>query len=162
MSRIILGIDPGFAILGWGIIESKDGSRNIENVQWGAILTKSGEPIEERIFKVYQELKTIIDLYKPNEIVMEKVFFNNNAKTIIGVAQIQGIVFLLSAIMNLPIFQYTPLQAKSALTGYGVANKQQVQNMLKLVLKLEDFPRPDDAADAVALAFCHLQTKKYL
>ena len=162
MSRIILGIDPGFAILGWGIIESNGGGRRIENVQWGAILTKSGEPIENRLLKIYQELKVIIDLYNPNEIALEKVFFNNNAKTIIGVAQVQGLVFLLSAIMDIPIFQYTPLQAKNALTGYGVANKQQVQNMLKLILKLEDFPRPDDAADAVALAFCHLQTRKYL
>ena len=161
MSKVILGIDPGFAILGWGIINSLNRD-NINSVEWGAISTKSSINIEARLFKIYNDLVDVIDKYKPDEIAIEKVFFNNNAKTAITVGQAQGVVFLLSAMRNIPIFQYTPLQVKSGLTGYGVADKKQVQNMLKLVLKLDTIPKPDDAADGVAIALCHLQTNRFL
>ena len=156
MSKI-LGIDPGFAILGWGIVEEKDA----KNVQWGAIKTKSTDKIEDRLYIIYNGLIDLVNLYKPTEIAMEKVFFNNNAKTVIRVGQVQGIILLISAMKGIPIYEYTPLQVKNALTGYGTADKKQIQNMLKLLLKLDDVPRPDDAADGVALALCHLQTHRF-
>ena len=156
MSKI-LGIDPGFAILGWGIVDSGD----TNNVQWGAIKTKSTDKIENRLHIIYNGLIDLVNLYKPSEITMEKVFFNNNAKTVIRVGQVQGIILLISAMKDIPIYEYTPLQVKNALTGYGAADKKQIQNMLKLLLKLDDVPRPDDAADGVALALCHLQTHRF-
>ena len=159
MSKI-LGIDPGFAILGWGIVESSS-NKTTCNVEWGVIKTHLDNKIEDRIYMIYEGLLDLLNLYKPTEIAMEKVFFNNNAKTAIRVSQVQGVIILLSVIKKIPIFEYTPLQVKSALTGYGVADKKQVQNMLKLLLKLDDVPRPDDAADGVAIAMCHLQTHKF-
>jgi crossover junction endodeoxyribonuclease RuvC len=161
IKRTIIGVDPGFAILGWGIIQGVDASK-VDNVEWGAITTKAHDNIEERLLKIYNELNEIIDLYKPQEISLEKVFFNSNAKTVISVGQSQGIVLLIAAQRNIPIYQYTPLQVKSALTGYGVADKKQIQNMLKLLLRLSDVPKPDDAADGVALALCHMQTQRGL
>ncbi len=161
VKRTIIGVDPGFAILGWGIITGHDINK-IDNVEWGAITTKSVDSIEERLLKIYNELNEIIDYYKPQEISLEKVFFNSNAKTVISVGQSQGIVLLIAAQRNISISQYTPLQVKSALTGYGKAPKKQIQNMLKLLLHLEDVPRPDDAADGVALALCHMQTQMSL
>lgn len=157
---IVLGIDPGFAILGWGIVESLD-KENKEKVFWGAIKTKAQSNIEDRLHIIYDGVVDLVKLYKPQEIAMEKVFFNNNAKTAIRVGQVQGVILLISSMYSIPIFEYTPLQVKSALTGYGVADKKQVQNMLKLLLKLDDVPHPDDAADGIALALCHLQTHRF-
>ena len=157
---IVLGIDPGFAILGWGIVESLD-KENKEKVFWGAIKTEAQSNIEDRLHIIYDGVVDLVKLYKPQEIAMEKVFFNNNAKTAIRVGQVQGVILLISSMYSIPIFEYTPLQVKSALTGYGVADKKQVQNMLKLLLKLDDVPHPDDAADGIALALCHLQTHRF-
>jgi crossover junction endodeoxyribonuclease RuvC len=160
MSKKILGVDPGFAILGWGFIEGV-GISNVNTVEWGAITTSSKEKIEDRLLLIYKELSNIVSLFKPDEIALEKLFFNTNSKTVISVGQSQGIVLLIAALNKIPIYQYTPLQVKNSLTGYGVANKKQIQNMLKLVLKLDDIPKPDDAADGIALALCHLQTNIY-
>ena len=161
MSKKILGIDPGFAILGWGFIEGEGISR-VDKVEWGAITTSPKETIDKRLLVIYNELSNIIKMYDPDEISLEKLFFNTNSKTVISVGQSQGIALVLAALNNKPIYQYTPLQVKNSLTGYGVSNKKQIQNMLKLVLKLDEIPKPDDAADGIALALCHLQTNRYI
>lgn len=154
----ILGLDPGTAICGWGIIEKEKNSLSL--FKSGCILTKSNLSLTDRLFKIYKELLKIIKKHKPNVIVCEEIFFFKNLKTAIAVSHARGIILLVTKIKKIPIFEYTPLQIKQALTGFGRADKQQVQKMVKLVLRLPYLPKPDDVADALACAICHANSVK--
>lgn len=149
----ILGIDPGIAICGTGVVE-KLGSR-YNAIYYDSILTKAHTPLEERIEIIYNETVRIIDEYKPEAMAVEELFFNNNAKTAFAVGQARGVVLLAARQRGVPFFEYTPLQVKQALTGYGRADKNQIQQMVKSFLGLKEVPKPDDTADALAIAICH-------
>ncbi len=151
----VLGIDPGFAITGYGIIQKK--RQDLSVLTYGVIKTKSTEPFDQRLKKLYQELERIIKTYHPEIVAIEELYFTNNAKTAIKVGQARGVVVMTAALNNLPIKNYTPLQIKQALTSYGRADKQQMQRMIKQVLSLSNMPKPDDAADALAVAYTCLQ-----
>ena len=149
---IILGIDPGYGTIGYGVIEKLNGK--IRAIDYGVINTPKEKPIAERLEMIYDAMNHIIDKFKPDEIALEELFFNTNITTGIKVAQARG-VLVLSAIKSCgKLFEYTPLQVKMALTGEGRAEKRQVQYMVKMLLNLEKIPRPDDAADALAMAIC--------
>lgn len=149
----ILGIDPGFAIVGVGVVDYE--GNKFRTVDYGAITTNAGEEMPDRLKKLYDELCGIIDRTKPDMMAIEELFFNNNQKTAIGVAQARGVLLLAARNRNVPIYEYTPLQVKQAVVGYGRADKGQVQQMIKAILCLEKIPKPDDTADALALAVCH-------
>jgi len=151
----ILGIDPGTAIMGWGVIE-QDG-RKLVHIAHGAVLTKAGTPMPERLASIYTDLTEVMDIYKPEAAVIEELFFNNNAKTAIAVGQARGVALLVAQQHKLLIYEYTPLEVKNALSGYGRAYKKQIQELVKLMLMLPVIPTPDDAADALALAITHTQ-----
>jgi len=164
----ILGIDPGIARCGWGTIEqiakspAKGGINSELRVQsYGCIETDNKSALPERLKKIYSELKKIIQEDKPSCIVMEQLFFAQNVKTAIVVGQSQGIILLTAAEAGIPVFEYTPLQVKQALTGQGRAMKSQVQKMVKLCLNLSKVSGPDDVSDALAVALCHLYNAKY-
>ena len=155
----LLGIDPGTAIVGWGVIECDKGKLKL--IDYGAIITKSTLPMEERLKQIFEELGEIIDKFNPEQCIIEELFFNNNAKTAITVGQARGVIMLAAHLNNVPLFEYTPLQVKNALSGYGRAQKAQMQNLVKLMLKMKELPKPDDAADALAIAITHTQYMKY-
>lgn len=155
---IILGIDPGTAITGYGVIDFTKG--NVKLIDYGCILTKSTEKLEYRLEIIHRELSDLIKKYSPEEVAVEELFFTNNAKTAIAVGQARGVIILTARLNNCSVFEYTPLQVKNAICGYGAAEKSQVQKMVKLLLKLDCVPRPDDAADAVAIAVCHSSSRK--
>ena len=150
---IILGIDPGFAIVGWGVVEYNKGKFRV--LGYGSIQTKAGSPTEDRINQLYDGMNVIIEKYKPEVMAIEELFWNTNQKTGIAVAEARGVLLLAAYRQGLKIFEYTPLQVKQAITGYGRAEKQQVQYMVRLMLGLSETPKPDDTADALALALCH-------
>lgn len=151
---IILGIDPGVAIVGYGIIQT--GQNNaIYHKTHGCIYTAKEKVLSSRLQKIYKELFKIIKEHKPHVIVIEEVFFCRNTKTALNVGQARGVVLLASASVNKKIFQYTPLQVKQSICGYGWAKKKEVQEKVKEGLKLKEVPKPDDAADALAVALCH-------
>jgi len=149
----ILGIDPGYAILGYGIVE-KTGNK-FKVCSYGAITTDAGMPMMDRLEHIYDSLREIIDEEKPDVAAIEELFFNTNAKTAILVGQARGVVVLACVKGGLEIEEYTPLQIKQALVGYGRADKKQVQAMVKTILNLKEVPKPDDTADALAAAICH-------
>ena len=149
----ILGIDPGFAIVGYGIIEYSGGK--FRPLEYGAVTTEAGEDMFVRFKKIYDDLTEIIIKATPDAMAIEELFFNSNQKTAINVAQARGIILLAAMNCGVPIFEYTPLQVKQAVVGYGRAEKTQVQQMVKSLLKLEKVPKPDDTADALAIAICH-------
>lgn len=149
----ILGIDPGLAIVGYGIVDKEGNS--YKTIYYDAITTQAHTPIENRIKIIYDEMNLIIEKYKPEVISIEELFFNNNAKTALAVGQARGVVLLSAVEHNIPIYEYTPLQVKQALTGYGRASKMQIQQMMKSMLGLSEIPKPDDVADALAIAICH-------
>ena len=149
----ILGIDPGYAILGYGVLD-KIGNKFV-TVAYGSITTDSKMEMPERLVALYDGLTEIIQTYKPDEASIEELFFNNNAKTAILVGEARGVAVLACAKQGLKISEYTPLQIKQALVGYGRADKKQVQAMVKAILNLETVPKPDDTADALAAAICH-------
>lgn len=149
----VLGIDPGYAILGWGIIEMK--GNHFTPIQFGAITTDSINPMASRLVDIYRGLNKIIETYKPEVVSIEQLFFNTNSKTAILVSQARGVAVLAAAEKSIPIFEYTPLQIKQALVGYGRAEKSQVQQMVKTILSLDKIPKPDDTADALAAAVCY-------
>jgi len=148
----ILGIDPGTGILGFGLIDSKNGS--LDFVDAGVIRTPVMQEDSERLYTIYHELEELIDQYRPDVLAVEKLFFVRNITTAISVAQARGVVLLLGKQKKLQLFEYTPLQIKQAVTGYGKADKAQIQEMVKVILKLKQIPKPDDAADALAAAIC--------
>ncbi len=155
---IILGIDPGFAIVGVGIIEYK--GNKFRTIDYFALTTKAHTPIEERLKIIYDGITEAINEYKPDFIAVEELFFNNNAKTAIQVGQARGVILLAGVNANLPIYEYTPLQVKQAVVGYGRADKTQIQQMVKAILNLSEIPKPDDVADALAIAVCHAHSYK--
>lgn len=155
---IILGIDPGLADTGYGIIEkSRD---NYKYIACGSIKTSSQKNIAARLLDLRAQLARIIKKHKPAVAAVEELFFAKNAKTAIAVAQARGVIILTTALAGLPVREFTPLQVKLALTGYGRADKNQIQQMVKNILRLKSAPRPDDAADALAVAICCGQTKE--
>ncbi len=149
----ILGIDPGLAIVGYGIIDSVGNNNKV--VDYGAILTPSTLSLPERLSMIHDELTDIIRTYLPDEVAMEELFFNTNIKTAIAVGHARGVEVLACNQMNLDVYEYTPLQIKQAVTGYGRADKRQVQEMVKMLLNLKEIPKPDDTADALAIAITH-------
>ena len=149
----ILGIDPGYAILGWGVVEVKGNRFSV--VDYGAVLTEASMDMPSRLQTLYRSLRELIARYSPDEASIEELFFNNNAKTAILVGEARGVAVLACADGNLPVSEYTPLQIKQALVGYGRADKKQVQFMVKTILNLDSAPKPDDVADALAAAVCH-------
>ena len=150
---IILGIDPGYAIVGYGVIEYKNNHFSV--IDYGAILTDAGTPFNIRLEKIYDGLCNIIERHRPEAMAIEKLFYNNNAKTVIDVSQARGVIMLAAQKNGVPAFEYTPLQVKQSVVGYGRAEKKQVQEMTRRILALEKVPKPDDTADALAMAICH-------
>jgi crossover junction endodeoxyribonuclease RuvC len=150
---IILGIDPGLATIGWGVV-SKTGQKN-ESVAYGHISTDKNLPLSQRLLEIHQDLSDIIELYKPDTAAVEELFFYNNQKTVIDVAQARGVILLTLQSFSVTVTGYTPLEVKQALTNYGRADKRQVQEMVRILLNLATIPKPDDTADALALALCH-------
>ncbi|WP_424768153.1 crossover junction endodeoxyribonuclease RuvC [Paenibacillus sp. sgz302251] len=149
----VLGIDPGIAIVGFGFID-KIGHK-LTPVQYGSIQTKAHTPSEQRLLQVYESACALMDKYKPDAVAIEKLFFNRNVTTAFDVAQARGVVILAATQRGLSIGEYTPLQVKQAVVGYGKAEKKQVQEMVKMFLNLSAVPKPDDVADALAIAICH-------
>lgn len=150
---IILGIDPGYAIVGWGVIDYT--ANRFKVIDYGAVTTQAGEYFPDRLNEIYEQLSNIIERYKPQVMSIEKIFYNNNAKTVIDVSQARGVITLCAIRHNLEFCEYTPLQVKQAVVGYGRAVKKQVQDMTRTILNLREIPKPDDTADALALAICH-------
>ena len=155
----ILGIDPGIAIVGYGVVD-KEGNR-YKTVAYDAVTTKAHTPLEDRLEKVYNGVCGIIKEYKPDAMSIEELFFNNNAKTALTVGQARGVIILAAVQNHIPVYEYTPLQVKQALTGYGRASKTQIQQMMKSMLGLTEVPKPDDVADALAIAVCHGNSMRF-
>lgn len=149
----ILGIDPGFAIVGYGIIDYT--ANRFKTLEYGAVTTPAGMDIFDRFKKIYDDVSEIINRTAPDALAIEELFFNSNQKTAINVAQARGIILIAALNFGIPVFEYTPLQVKQAIVGYGRAEKTQVQQMVKSLLNLPKIPKPDDTADALAIAICH-------
>ena len=156
----ILGVDPGYAILGWGVVEY--GSSRYRLLGCGTVETEKDAPWPERLRAIYAGLVEIIQTYRPGVCAVEELFWGSNQKTAIKVGEARGAAILACANAELSVFEYTPLQVKQALTGYGRADKHQVQEMVRQILGLESAPRPDDAADAAAIAICHANSAGYI
>ncbi|MBQ7445227.1 MAG: crossover junction endodeoxyribonuclease RuvC [Clostridia bacterium] len=150
---IILGIDPGFGITGFGVIDYTGNKFKV--IDYGVVSTDKSELFSSRLKSIFDTLSFIIDKYHPECMAIEELFFNNNAKTAIMAAHGRGVAMLACTEKDIPIFEYTPLQVKQNVVGYGRADKRQVQEMVKMILNLKTIPRPDDAADALAIAICH-------
>lgn len=156
----IIGIDPGYAIVGFGIIEY-DNSR-FKVIDYGAVTTPADVDFNRRLEIIYDDVSQILDIYKPESLAIEKLYFQNNQKTAIDVAEARGIILLSAIKRRLLIREYTPLEVKKSVTGYGKAVKKQVQEMTKRILRLTEIPKPDDTADALAIAVCHAHTDNSL
>ncbi len=156
---IILGIDPGIAIVGYGLIKM-DGNK-LTMLEYGCINTSSKSDTPTRLKVIYDEISDIIKEYNPSELAIEELFFNKNVKTAITVGQARGVEILAAANNGLEIYEYTPLQIKQAVVGYGRAEKHQIQEVVKMILNLNQIPKPDDAADALAVAICHSFAHKF-
>lgn len=154
---LILGIDPGTATTGYGLVREREDGQ-LEMVAYGAILTPSDMPMHERLLELHQRLQEILLLHRPQSGAVEKLFFARNITTAIAVGQARGVVLLSLAEAGLDVAEYTPMEIKQAVAGYGGADKPQMQQMVRALLSLPDIPRPDDAADALAVAICHLHS----
>lgn len=152
----VIGIDPGTAIVGYGIIDYQKNSYSV--IKYGVIITSKDLTIEERLEIIYEELKKILEEYKPEFMAIEDLFYFKNNKTVISVAQARGVILLLAKKKNIPTASYTPLQVKMGITGYGRAEKKQIQTMTQKFLKLKEIPKPDDAADGLAIAITHINS----
>ena len=152
----ILGIDPGIAIVGFGLIESNRGS--VQMLQYGAVTTEAGLPLATRLVHIENDMTALIAQLKPDEIAVEELFFSKNITTGIAVAHGRGVILCTAERLGVPIFEYTPMQVKQAVAGYGLADKKQVMDMTKRLLNLKAVPKPDDAADALAIAICHARS----
>jgi crossover junction endodeoxyribonuclease RuvC len=158
-SRVVIGIDPGTAITGYGLVrECKNG--DLEWITHGVITTPGDWDDPQRLLHIYQQLSEIINENDPECCAVEKLFFQKNIKTAIGVGQGRGAALIAAAASELPVSEYTPLEVKQAVVGYGNADKNQIQQMVKVLLKLTELPQPDDAADALAVAICHSHTTR--
>lgn len=156
---IVLGIDPGTATTGYGIITERDSQPVM--VVCGIIATPANQPLPDRLITIHREVARLIDEYHPDQSAVEQLFFNKNVRTALAVGHARGVVMLALAEKNVPIFEYTPLEVKQAITGNGRADKKQIQEMIKILLELERIPKPDDAADALAIAVCHFHSARY-
>ena len=152
----ILGIDPGYATIGFGLVETDRGQ--VQMVTFGAITTPAGLPLSKRLYQIFVDMEELIGQLKPDVIAVEELFFNTNITTGIAVAHGRGVILCAAEKSGIPLYEYTPSQVKLAVTGYGKAEKRQVMDMTKRLLKLKAVPRPDDAADALALALCHARS----
>src|SRR3989344_2656968 len=155
----VLGIDPGIARTGWGVVEVKSSKLKVKS--YGCIETSSRDDVQDRLKKIHSEVLKLIKKYSPEEMAIEELFFNTNAKTAFIVGQARGVIVLSAAQKNIPIMTYTPLQVKMAITGYGRAEKSQIGQMVKVLLKLKEIPKPDDVTDALAVALTHAFTNKF-
>lgn len=153
---LTLGIDPGTATTGYGFVEGR-GDR-LTLVECGILSTPAGEPLPRRLQQIYGGLTRLIEERRPESVAVEELFFSRNARTALAVGHARGVTLLAATMLGLPVYEYTPLQVKQAVTGYGRADKAQVQGMVRVLLRLAAAPEPDDAADAVAIAICHLQS----
>lgn len=154
---VVLGIDPGYAIVGWGVVNYAE---NIYRpLGFGAITTDGSSNFNDRLGYIYNNMTRLIEKCKPDAMAVEKLYFQNNQKTAINVAQARGVILLAAQQQGVPIFEYTPLQVKTVVTGYGKAKKPQVMEMTRRLLALESVPKPDDTADALAIALCHIQAR---
>ncbi len=151
---LILGIDPGYAIVGYGLIDTNGMKTNA----YGVIRTEAGNAIEDRLSEIYDNMCELLRMFKPDHVAIEKLYFNTNEKTAINVSQARGVIILACVKCGVKLFEYTPLQVKMSVVGYGRAEKLQVQDMTKRLLGLAKIPKPDDAADALAIALCHANT----
>ncbi len=156
----ILGIDPGYGITGFGVIEAERGSSRLLN--FGAITTPAGMDFPARLEIIYRDMQELLSVAKPDAVAIEELFFGHNVTTAIGVAQSRGVILLAVQQAGVPVFSYKPMQVKQAVVGYGNATKHQVQEMTKRLLQLEKLPKPDDAADAIAIALCHARSSTSL
>ncbi|MDR1159288.1 MAG: crossover junction endodeoxyribonuclease RuvC [Syntrophomonadaceae bacterium] len=155
---LVLGIDPGTATTGYAVIDSFQGRKKL--LCYGVISTSPSQKMDERLLRIHEELNQIIEEFSPSVMAIEEIFFNRNNKTVITVAQSRGVLILSAALAGLQIAGYTPLQVKQAVVGYGGADKKQVQFMVKNILGLKEVPKPDDAADAIAIALCHVHSAR--
>lgn len=153
---VILGIDPGYAIVGYGVIEYNGSSFRV--IDYGAVTTKAGLDPARRLEIIYDSLSQLIDRFRPDDVAIEELFFQNNQKTAIMVAEARGVIVLCAKKHGVNVTEYTPLQVKQAVVGYGRADKRQVQTMVTTILRLREVPKPDDTADALAIAVCHAHT----
>lgn len=149
----ILGIDPGVATIGFGLIEAD--RANVRLLQYGVITTPAGLPLSNRLYQISQDMSQLLEQFKPREVAVEELFFSKNITTGIAVAHGRGVILLEAERAGIPAYEYTPMQVKQAVAGYGGANKRQVMLMTQRLLKMKSVPRPDDAADALAIAICH-------
>ena len=156
---VILGIDPGLATIGWGAVDYS-GSR-FKVLGYGALETPAGVSLEERLLMINQGMKELIERYRPEQMAVEELFFNTNITTGIRVAEARGVILMTAHALGVKLFEYTPLQVKQALTGYGRASKMQIQQMMKSMLALTEIPKPDDVADALAIAVCHGNSMRF-
>lgn len=153
---VILGIDPGFATVGFGLVSSERGRSAL--IRCGAITTSAALPLSSRLLQISRDMSTLISEFHPEVLAVEELFFNTNVTTGIGVAQARGVILMTAEKMGLPIFEYTPSQVKQAVVGYGKAQKRQMIEMTKRILSMPCAPKPDDAADALAVALCHARS----
>ncbi len=156
---LIIGIDPGLAISGYGVLNYV--GNKFEVLDYGAIITESCEAFPKRLKKLYDGYSALFELYKPEAVAIEELFYNKNVKTAIAVAQARGVHLLAAENKSIPLYEYTPLQIKQGIVGYGRAEKRQVQEMVKIILKLDKIPQPDDVADGLAAAICHAHSLKF-
>ena len=155
-----LGIDPGTAIMGWGVVDEEGGA--LRMVDYGALTTPAGMPAQERLVQLYDGLQKLLREYQPDAAAIEELFFGKNVNTAITVGQARGVALLALAQTGVPIHEYKPTAVKQAVSGYGGADKKQMQEMVRLTLRLPQIPKPDDAADALAIAICHAYTAPML
>ena len=156
----ILGIDPGYATIGFGLIEAE--RAQVHMVTYGAITTPAGLPLSRRLYQIGTDMEELIRQVKPDVIAVEELFFNTNITTGIAVAHGRGVILYAAEKCGIPLYEYTPSQVKLAVTGYGKAEKRQVMDMTRRLLQLEAMPKPDDAADAIAIALCHARSSTSL
>lgn len=156
----IVGIDPGTARIGWGIIEGQ--KQNFKLIRYGCIETDKSQQAYHRLQEIYREILGLLQTEKPDQVVIEQLFFSRNVTTALNVGQARGVIMLAAANANLPVYEYTPMQVKQAVTGHGGAEKNQIQIMIKVLLKMKAIPEPDDAADALAIALTHGFTNQLL
>ena len=159
---LILGVDPGTAITGYGLVEEREDDGELALIACGAVTTSSDQALPDRLVVIYEQLSALISQHQPQAVAVEQLFFSRNVRTALAVGQARGVMLLAAARAGLPVYEYTPLQVKQAVVGYGRADKTQVQEMVRLLLRLDAAPQPDDAADAVAVAVCHLHSARLL
>lgn len=160
VERVVLGIDPGTAITGYGVV-AKTVTGDYELLACGVLRTQASDPMPQRLRELFHDMKALIGEFQPDEVAIEKLFFGRNVTTAITVGQARGVLLLAAAELGLAVAEYTPAEVKQAITGYGNADKRQIQEMVQQILQLREAPRPDDAADGVAVAVCHLQHSRY-